>query len=98
MKKGDAVRLVNFFPNASDVMLRRGSADHVTHIGDDDSVETLAVYSPPSGLNELWAFTDAGDLYNVTSSDEDPTAEVSSLSNGRWQCTPFSNTAGNWLL
>lgn len=87
--------LTNFFPTASDVMLRRGSAAYTT--GASAQVETLVSYKPPSGTNSLWAFSGVN-LYNSTTPGALPAATVTGLSNARWQCTNCTTAGGNFLL
>lgn len=65
MKPTDAILMRNWFPTASDIVVRKGSANHATGI--DGRVETLAAYRPTSGAHSLWAW--AGDkLFDVTGS------------------------------
>lgn len=96
MRPGDAVKLINWFPNTSDVSLRLGSSNFSTGLG-TTQVETLVSYKPPSGVNSLWAFAGTS-IYNSTSSGALPAASVTGLTNARFQTTNFSTTAGNFLL
>lgn len=95
MKPTDAVMLDNVFPTSSDVKLRKGSAAHVTGVGDE--VETLIAYKPESGTQSLWGFAGGG-IYNVSSAGAVGAAAVTGLTSDRWQCTNFKTTAGNFLL
>lgn len=95
MKEAYAVRLENWFPTASDVMLRKGSAAHVTGITGE--VETLATYKPESGSEKLFAFANDA-IYDVSTAGSVGSAAVSSLTSNRWQTTNFATTGGNFLL
>ena len=85
----------NWFPTTSDVMLRKGSAQHAHTIGAD--VETIAVYKPHSGSNEMWAWADDS-LYDATSSGAVGAAAVSSLNSAQWQWTNATTAGGNFIL
>lgn len=95
MKQGFALRMDNWWPTASDVMLRKGSAAHVTGITGE--VETLAAYKPPSGSQKLFAWANSA-IYDVTSAGAVGTAAVTGLSSIRWQTTNMSTSGGNFLL
>jgi hypothetical protein len=60
----DAVTLENWFPRVSDCAIRGGEADHAT--GFAARPKTLAVYSPPTGSNKMFAATNGG-VFDVTS-------------------------------
>lgn len=96
MRPDDAYELVNFFPTPSDIMLRKGSAAHLT--GVSDSVQTLMAYRPESGNEQLWAATDAGKILDASTPGAAPAASVTGLTNGQFQYTNFSTSAGNYLL
>lgn len=53
MDEKDAVKMVNWFPETTDVRVRKGSADHVTGIG--AQVESLMPYNSPDGTKTLFA-------------------------------------------
>jgi hypothetical protein len=93
-----AVTMDNMWPLAADVMLRKGSADHVTGIGGGTAeVETLATYRPASGSQVLfaWAGTSA---YNASSAGAVGAAVLSALTNARWQTINFRTIGGHFLL
>lgn len=58
MKPTDAVRLVNWFPRTTDVVIRGGDAAHFT--GMDGDACTLAVYNALSGHSQMFAATETG--------------------------------------
>lgn len=95
MKVGYAYRLDDFFPTASSVDLRKGSAAHVTGITGE--VETLETYKPETGSQSMWAWANDS-IYNVTAAGAVGAAAVSSLSSNRWQVTNMSTSGGNFLL
>jgi hypothetical protein len=99
MHPADAVIMDNWFPLASDIMLRKGSSDHVTGIGGDtpEETETLAAYRPESGSQVLFGFAGT-DAYNVSSAGAVGSAVVSSLTNARWQHVNVSTSGGHFLL
>lgn len=95
MPETDAVRLDNFFPNTTDVMLRKGSEDWVSGIV--GKVETLAAYNN-STVSKLFAVT--GDsVYDVSLSSSSPVAVVSSgITSGKWEHVNFGVPGGaQWL-
>lgn len=70
MPATDALVLDNFFPRASDVVSRKGSASYAT-VAAADSIQTLMGYSTPSGAPELFAacasaVPGATGIYDVT--------------------------------
>jgi hypothetical protein len=101
MKPLDAIQLDNYFPTASDIVLRKGSAEHATDIvdaGQDEiRVETLAVYRPQSGPQQMWAFADEY-LFDVTGTGAAGVPELDSLTNARWQYVNFATAGGQFIL
>lgn len=98
MKPEDAVICDNWFPGTSDVVIRKGSADHVTGIGGGTTeVLTLAAYRPESGNQKLfgWAGTAA---YNMSTPGAVGAAVISALTHARWQTTNFRTTGGHFLI
>lgn len=91
MKPDEAILLENFYPAASDVMLRKGISDHVTAIG--EQVESLMAYNTPSGTQTL--FCAAGDsIYDASSAGAAGAAVVSGMTNSRWQHLNYTNSSG----
>jgi hypothetical protein len=101
MEPGYAVVLDNWFPMTAEIKMRRGSAEHVTDIVDGGAaaadVETLATYKPQSGDQALFAWADDS-LYDVSAAGAVGAAEVTGLSNARWQFTNFSTSGGQFLI
>lgn len=101
MPPGFAVTLDNWFPMTSEIVMRRGSDEHVTSIVDGTmaavEVETLASYKPKSGDQELFAWADDS-IYDVSTPGAVGAAVVSSLTNARWQHTNFSTSGGQFLI
>lgn len=95
MKPGYAVRMENWFPTASDVIVRKGSSAHVTGITGE--VETLATYKPESGTEVLFGWAN-NSIYNMSSAGAVGSAAVSSLSANRWQTTNMTTSGGSFLL
>ncbi|SEO77574.1 hypothetical protein SAMN05216316_1061 [Nitrosovibrio sp. Nv6] len=95
MPETDAVQMENMFPNTTDVMLRKGSENHVTGI--TGTIETLAAYSS-STASQLFGSTDAA-IYNVSSAGPVGAAVVSAgITSGRWQHINFGVPGGaQWL-
>lgn len=95
MKPEYAITLENWFPTASDVMVRKGKASHVTGI--TGQVETLMPYNTPAGKQTLFAA--AGTVFhNVTSAGAVGAAVVTGLTNARWQYLNFTNSSGTSYL
>lgn len=95
LKPDEAIILENWYPTASDVMQRKGVADHVTGIS--GQVESLMAYNAPDGTQELYGA--AGDsFYDVTNPGAVGAAVVSSLTNARWQHVNFTNSSGDSYL
>lgn len=95
MDPKSAIFLDNWFPTATDVRVRKGSAVHWT--GAPASVKSLMAYSAGS-VRKLFAAAGAG-IYDVTTpSGGWPAAAVSALTNSEWQHTQFENNAGGHFL
>lgn len=97
----DAVTLVNWFPMPAEVMIRKGSTDHVT--GFSGPVESLMAYQSATS-SKLFAVVDVGataEIVDVTASDTDgtpPASAVTSLTNARFQHINISTSGGSFLL
>lgn len=100
MAPDEAYILTNWFPQASQVVHRLGSAEYATGVtsgGNPALAETLAVYNPPSGSAEMYAW--AGTVaYEVTAAGAVGAAVLSSLTNARWQTVNATTSGGNFLL
>lgn len=94
MDPTDAVNMENMFPLTTSVRLRKGYTEHAT--GLVSQVETLMAYSGPS-TEELKAIA-GGSIYDVTSAGAVGAAEVSGLTNSRFQYINVSTSGGNFLL
>lgn len=95
MRPGDAVKLVNFWPTQSDVMLRMGSATSVT--GAPAPIETLVSYKPANGTSSLWGVAGTA-VYNVSNPGPIPAASVTGLTNARWEFVNVTTSAGSFLV
>lgn len=92
----DAILMDNAFPTASDVMLRKGWADHVTGIS--GQVQSLMTYNSPAGTQQMFAAAGTS-FYNVSSAGTVGAAVVTGLTNAKWQSTNFTDSSGNsWLI
>jgi hypothetical protein len=95
MKPDEAITLENWYPSASDLMLRKGVSDHVTGIS--GQVESLMAYNTPAGTQTLFAAAGAS-FYNASSAGAVGAAVVSGLTNSRWQHLNYTNSSGTSYL
>lgn len=94
MAPQDAITLDNFIPDTGGVRLREGYAEYAD--GPVGAVESLMTYSPPSGVEEMFAAAGT-DIFDVT--DPGTAASVlSGLNSDRWQHSMFATTGGNFLF
>lgn len=94
MPEADALVLDNIFPQPDYIELRRGFSSHATGLG--GAIESLMEWAGPSS-RKLFGATDSN-IYNVTSSGAVGSADVSSLTNGRWQHVMQATSGGNFLF
>jgi hypothetical protein len=100
MEVTDAITLENWIPDTNAVRLRGGFATHAVIDATATAVETLVKYAPPNTANnQLFAATPTT-IYNVTAAAtaSSTSAVVTSTSNGRWQSSQMTNTAGSHLI
>jgi len=95
MPDNHAVIMDNWFPDTEKVTLRRGSIEYATGLTGD--VETLLEYVPLTGSGKLFACAN-GDIVDVSDSGAVGAAEVSGLSNDRFQQVQIGTTGGQFLL
>lgn len=96
MDPRDAIVLNNWFPQASEVWQRGGSTNFAT--GMTGTVQTLAVYSPVGGADQLIAFTNSG-AYNVSAGGViGGLMAGSAFTNGFVTTLNITNSAGNSFL
>lgn len=95
MNEKDAVILVNWFPQTSRVIIRRGCMAWVTPFA--SSVESLMGYEPRSGTSRLFAASGTN-FYDVTTAGAPSAPVVTGLTNARWQHTKVANSGGDFLL
>ena len=89
----DAVVLTNYFPSPTDVSLRYGHSQFAT--GMTGQIETLMAWSGAAS-NKLFAAAGSR-IYNITAGGVIGAADVSSLTNGRWQYVNNTTAAGNYI-
>lgn len=94
MKPEYAVIMRNWWPEPSEVSIRKGSITHAT--GLPAAVETIFEYNPPSGATKVFAAAD-GDVYDVTASGTVGAAVITGKSNDRWQAVPMTTPGGNFV-
>ena len=90
----DAVKLVNWFPDTSDIVMRGGKERYSTGI--TGTVDTLAVYNKMNGSSEMYAVTE-NDVYNVSASGA-AIAQSVTITGGRCQSINFGDGTSNWLI
>ena len=94
MDKADAVTLENFWPGTTSVILRYGYSAFSQGLG--AQVETVMSYAG-STTSKLKAITSAGSVFDCTAGGAVGAAELSGLSNGRWQHVNFTTSGGSYL-
>lgn len=93
MDEKDAIILENWFPEETQVRVRKGHAEHATGIGSD--VESLMAWTGPTSAKLFAAAGNA--IYNVTAEGTVGAADLTMLGNSRFQHTMFGTSAGNFL-
>lgn len=91
----DAITLDNLIPGPGGLSLRNGYSTQSTGLG--SYVESLMQYSGPGGTNKLFGAVPTA-IYNCSVAGAVGAADVSSLTNGRWQHTMFASSAANYLV
>lgn len=94
MPQTDALILDNWFPTPTDVHVRNGStyfADFGTH-----AVETIMAYNGPI-TKKLFGVSSDG-IYNLTPGGHIASADVTGLTNARYQHVNMGTPGGNFLL
>jgi hypothetical protein len=94
MAPTNAVEMVNFFPQQFGVRVRKGWYKHAT--GLPAQVESLFLYSAASGVQQLFAVSQAK-LYNVTAQGAVGAPILTGFINNRWQHQMMVNQFGSWL-
>lgn len=99
MDPRDALRLDNLIPDTTNVHLRDGYATHATIAATTAAVESLIQYAPPNTANNKLFAAIPTAIYDVTAAvtASATAAVVTGLTNGRWQHTQMTNTAGSFL-
>jgi hypothetical protein len=96
MKPDEAIRLINWLPGTLGVKTREGYTVHAS--GMSGNVEAVMEYSPPdAGALKLFAATNTA-IFDVTAGGVVGAPAVSSLTDGYWQHTMFSTSAGSFLF
>lgn len=95
MPEENAYILDNLFPSTDRVLSPPPWETFATGLG--SSVETLLPYTPQNSAPELYGVA-GGSIYDVSSAGAVGAAEVSGLTNSRFQHVQVSNSAGHHLL
>ena len=93
MDAKDAVALVNMFPRTTTVEVRFGHSRFATAIV--GQVETLMAYSG-AATSELHAIA-SGSVYDVSAGGAIGAADLTGLTNSRWQYINIATSGGNFL-
>src|SRR3990172_8841559 len=91
----DAVILQNYFPQTTSVVLRFGHTQFAT--GMTGQSETLMAYSG-GATNKFFSVNSGGRIYNISSGGAIGAADVSGLTNARFQYINVATTANNYLM
>lgn len=94
MDPKDALILDNIFPQATYVEMRAGYSSYAT--GMTGPVETIMQWAGP--VNSMMFAATENDIYDVTNPGAVGAAEVTSLTNGRFQWVNFSTSAGSYIV
>jgi hypothetical protein len=99
MSPKDALLLDNWIPDTTSVHLRSGYSVHATINATATAVETLIQYAPANTANNKLFAAIPSAIYDVTAAvtASSTAAVVTGLTNGRWQHTQMTNTAGSFL-
>lgn len=95
MAPTDAVTLINYFPTTTSVVLRFGYSQFAT--GMTGQCETVMSYSG-AGTSKFFSANSGGRIYNITAGGAIGSADVSGMTNGRWQYINVATTGGNYLM
>jgi len=100
MDPKDAILLDNWIPDTNSVRQRYGFSTWATIAATATAVESLIQYAPPTTANKKLFAATPSTIYDVTANvtASSTAAVVTSLSNGRWQHSQMTNTAGNFLV
>lgn len=88
MPETDAIRLINVFPETSEVRLRRG---YDLHVDSSSRFDSLFDYNHANGTRKLIGCSAGGTIEDVTTAGA-PTVLKSGVSTGKWQGVLFRNT------
>ena len=89
MIETDAISLVNWFPNGSNLQLRKGFTVHSTSLG-TGSVRTLAEHVSAAGARKLVACAN-GKIYDSTTAGAAATQLATGFTVNNWQTTLYRN-------
>jgi hypothetical protein len=95
MPTNRAQTLINWFPDADKVTVRRGYTAHAT--GMTSAVETLFTYQPPSGTNKMFAAADLS-IFDVTAAGAVGAAVATGTVNNRFQWAQMTTAGGHFIL
>jgi hypothetical protein len=100
MDDKDAIRLDNWIPDTNSVHLRGGFATHAIIEATATAIESLIQYVPPNTTNAKMFAAIPTAIYDVTAAAtaSATAAVVTGLTNGRWQHSQMTNTAGSFLV
>lgn len=94
MPEQNALELVNWFPQAGYIELRKGNVIHCD-TGTGISVETVMSYQGPTSSVDRLFGASAGKIFDITSNV--PTSVLTGFSSDRWEKVNFAGAGGNFL-
>lgn len=95
MPSEDAITLENYWPTTTTIALRFGYSQFST--GMTGNSDTLMAYSGGS-TNKFFSANAGGRIYEVTSGGAVGAANVTGLTNGRFQYVNIANSGGNYII
>lgn len=94
MAPTDAVTLTNFFPGTSTVAIRNGYSSFATGIS--GQIESLMVYNSGTATKMFAAAVTS--IYNVTAGGVIGAADLTGLTNARWQYVNITTAGGSYIM
>lgn len=72
------------------------SGDPLTTEGEENDIESLMVWNGQTGVSKMFA-AGGQKIFNISTAGNYSVADITGLSNARWQYTNFGNSAGHFL-
>jgi hypothetical protein len=95
MMPTEAIKIINFFPSTSEIILRKGYIEHSVNLSINGQINSLMAYN---GINKKLFACSNQNIYDVTARSTTPLLSLSGISSDKFIYTNITTPGGTFLI